>query len=60
MKVRLIRNIATTLLGVGVLVYTMVMMYNGTPWTDLIGYFGLSGLLLRSKDSLIGLKPKDK
>lgn len=58
MKNRLIRNYATTGLGVGILGYCMYMMHNGTEWSDLVGFFGMATLLLRSKDSLIGL-PKE-
>ena len=56
---RLVKNYATTILGAGTLVYCMVMMTYGTAWDDLIGFFGMAGMLLRSKDSLIGL-PKDE
>jgi len=55
---RLIRNYATTILGAGILIYCMVMLGTGTAWGDLVGFFGMSALLLRSKDSLIGL-PKE-
>lgn len=59
MKKRLIKNYATTLLGISLVVYCMVMMSKGTEWTDLLGFFGMAGLLLRSKDSLIGLTKDD-
>ena len=55
---RLIKNYATTILGVGTIIYCMVMMSYGTEWSDLVGFFGMATLLLRSKDSLIGL-PKE-
>ncbi len=57
---RLIKNYATTILGIGTLVYCMVMMSYGTEWSDLIGFFGMAGMLLRSKDSLIGLPKEEK
>ena len=56
---RLVKNYATSVLGVGTLIYCMVMMAYGTEWDSLIGFFGMATLLLRSKDSLIGL-PKDE
>ena len=59
MKKRLISNWVTTILGVGTLIYCMVMMSYGTEWDSLIGFFGMATMLLRSKDSLIGL-PKDE
>lgn len=59
MKKRLITNWITTALGVILIAYCMYMMSNGTEWSELIGFFGMATLLLRSKDSLIGL-PKDE
>ena len=56
---RLVSNWITTILGVLILVYCMVMMAYGTEWESLIGFFGMASLLLRSKDSLIGL-PKEE
>lgn len=55
---RLIKNYATTILGISLVIYCMAMMTFGTEWTDLLGFFGMAGMLLRSKDSLIGL-PKE-
>lgn len=59
MRNRVINNWATTVLAVLIIFYCMYMMYSGTAWQELIGFFGLATLLLRSKDSLIGL-PKDE
>ena len=59
MKKRLISNWITTVLGVILIAYCMYMMSSGTEWSELIGFFGMATLLLRSKDSLIGL-PKDE
>ncbi len=59
MKERVIRNWVTTILGVGLLIYCMIMMSYGTVWQDLVGFFGMATMLLRSKDSLIWL-PKDE
>ena len=56
---RLFKNYATTILGAATLIYCMTMMAFGTEWDSLIGFFGMAGMLLRSKDSLIGL-PKEK
>ena len=60
MKNRVLSNWVTTLLGVGLLIYCMIMMSRGTMWDELIGFFGMATMLLRSKDSLIGLPPKDE
>ena len=59
MKKRLVSNWITTILGVLILGYCMIMLSRGQNWEDLIGFFGMASLLLRSKDSLIGL-PKDE
>ena len=56
---RLIKNYATTVLGIGIIAYCMYMMYKGTEWKELVGFYTTAGLLLRSKDSLLGLAPKD-
>jgi cytochrome b len=58
MKKRLLKNYLTTVLGIGVLVYCVYAHSIGSEWTELVGFFGLATLLLRSKDSLIGL-PKE-
>lgn len=67
MKTRLIRNWATTVLGVAIWVYVgYVIMQAQSAGQDLQGaatamlpYMGLGTLLLRSKDSLIGLAAKE-
>lgn len=48
----------TTLLGLAILGYTIYAHNKGAEWDSLVGFFGMAGLLLRSKDSLIGL-PKE-
>jgi len=58
MKNRLVKNYLTTVLGLGLVVYCAYMMHRGSTVADMAGFFGMAGLLLRSKDSLIGL-PKD-
>ena len=58
MKNRLVKNWLTTVLGLGLVVYCAYMMHRGSAVTDMAGFFGMAGLLLRSKDSLIGL-PKE-
>jgi hypothetical protein len=55
MKNRLVKNYLTTLLGIGLVVYCAYMMHKGSSASDMAGFFGMAGLLLRSKDSLIGL-----
>lgn len=59
MKMRLFKNYITTLLGLAILGYTIYAHNKGAEWDSLAGFFGMAGLLLRSKDSLIGL-PKDE
>lgn len=48
----------TTTLALILLMYSMWMIHRGSSTTDMAGFFGMAALLLRSKDSLIGL-PKD-
>ncbi len=55
---RLMKNWATTILGLLILGYTIYAHSKGAEWSELIGFFGMATLLLRSKDSLIGL-PKE-
>ena len=59
MKKRLFKNWTTTSLGLILLVYCMVMIHKGTSASDMTGFFGMAGMLLRSKDSLIGLPKED-
>ncbi len=59
MKKRLFENWTTTVLGLVLLGYCMVMIYKGSTSTEMAGFFGMAGMLLRSKDSLIGL-PKEE
>lgn len=58
MKNRLVKNWLTTVLGLGLVIYCAYMIHRGSSVTDMAGFFGMAGLLLRSKDSLIGL-PKE-
>ena len=58
MKNRVLRNYATTIFGVLILGYCVYSHNKGAEWSELIGFFGMATLLLRSKDSLIGL-PKE-
>tara|TARA_R110000822_G_scaffold10424_8_gene39556 strand:+ start:256 stop:438 length:183 start_codon:yes stop_codon:yes gene_type:complete len=60
MKKRLLSNYLTTLLGLALVVYCAFMMHKGSSVTDMAGFFGMAGLLLRSKDSLIGLPKEEK
>lgn len=55
---RILRNWMTTILAIVIIFYCMGMMYKGTEWNELLGFWGMALLLLRSKDSLIGL-PKE-
>lgn len=56
---RLINNYTTTFLGLALVIYCMIMVYRGSAWSDMAGFFGMAGLLLRSKDSLIGINRKE-
>jgi hypothetical protein len=60
MKERLLNNLTTTLLGLGILVFCGVLMYQekSTP-SELSGWFGLGLMLLRAKDSILGIDKKD-
>ena len=61
MKERLIKNYVTTIIGFIIMVVCGVMVYQekSTP-TDLSGWLSVSLLFLRSKDSLINIKPDDQ
>lgn len=57
---RLVKNWATTILGVACLVFSGYMMYTEKATSlELAGFFSTGLLLLRSKDSLIGLPAKE-
>jgi uncharacterized membrane protein len=59
MKKRLIENYVTTILGVLILIFCGVMLYQEKQTTkDLSGWLTLGIMFLRSKDSLISL-PKE-
>jgi hypothetical protein len=61
MKNRLLSNYLTTGLAILIIIYCMFMLNKeGTNWQDLTGFFGMAGLLLRSKDSLIGIDREAK
>ena len=59
MKNRIFKNWSTTILGIALISYCAYMMHRGSTAIDMAGFFGMGGLLLRSKDSLIGL-PKEE
>lgn len=67
MKNRLIRNYLTTVMGIAIWAYTAYLLNKGMDTGQSISeassalwpYMGLGTLLLRSKDSLIGL-PKSE
>lgn len=58
MKERLLnKGLVTTILGLGVLIFCGVLMYQGKQTAnDLSGWFAFGLMLLRAKDSLIGLE----
>jgi hypothetical protein len=61
MKKRLIGNWITTLLGLFILGFCLLMIYKGKESAEqLSGWLSLGILFLRSKDSLIGLPPKNE
>ena len=49
----------TTILGLGCIAFCGIMLYTGKASSlELSGFFGLGLALIRSKDSLIGIKEK--
>jgi len=60
MKVRLFANWVTTLIGLGILVFCLLLIYQGKESAEqLSGWLAVGLIFLRSKDSLLGLTPKD-
>jgi hypothetical protein len=61
MKERLLtKGLATTLLGVGVLVFCGILLYQEKQTAgDLSGWFAFGLMLLRAKDSLLFGEPKE-
>jgi hypothetical protein len=58
MKERLFKNIFTTILGVAILLFCLLMIYQGKQTAEqLSGWVAVGLLFLRSKDSLIGIPP---
>jgi hypothetical protein len=61
MNKRLIGNWITTLLGLFILGFCLLMIYKGKQNAEqLSGWLAVGVLFLRSKDSLIGLPPKNE
>ena len=61
MKKRIIGNWITTLLGLFILGFCLLMIYKGKQNAEqLSGWLAVGILFLRSKDSLIGLPPKNE
>lgn len=61
MKARLFSNWVTTLLGVAILLFCLVMIYQQKQSAEeLSGWLAVGILFLRSKDSLIGLPSKEE
>lgn len=59
MKKRIFSNYVTTIFGLLILLFCMVMLYQQKHTTEeLSGWLAVGLLFLRSKDSLIGLPPK--
>jgi len=60
MKARLFAKWVTTLIGLGILVFCLLLIYQGKQSAEqLSGWLAVGLLFLRSKDSLLGLPPKD-
>tara|TARA_B100001287_G_C22686610_1_gene534251 strand:+ start:28024 stop:28206 length:183 start_codon:yes stop_codon:yes gene_type:complete len=60
MKERLIKNYITTIIGILILIFCGLMMYQEKQTTqELSGWLALGIMFLRSKDSLIAL-PKNE
>lgn len=54
-------GLITTILGLGVIVFTGLMIYTGKSSAgELSGWLALGIMFLRSKDSLIGIESKDE
>jgi len=59
MKTRIISNYVTTIIGLLIMAFCIVMIYTEkADSTEMSGWLAVSLLFLRSKDSLIAL-PKD-
>ena len=59
MKTRIVSNYVTTIIGLLIMAFCLVMIYTGKADSkDMSGWLAVSLLFLRSKDSLIAL-PKD-
>lgn len=60
-KDRLFKSgLATTILGVGILIFAAVLMYQQKAGPiELTGWLGIGLLFLRSKDSLIGVSKSE-
>lgn len=53
------KGIVTTVLGIVCITFCGIMLYTGKASSlELSGFFGLGLALIRSKDSLIGIKEK--
>lgn len=61
MKERLLNNLVTTILGLGIIVFCGVLIYQQKQTAgDLSGWFAFGLTLLRAKDSLLGIKNNDE
>jgi len=60
MHTRLIKNYVTTIIGLIILAFCLLLIYTGKANAQDLSGWMLTGLLfLRSKDSLINLPPKE-
>lgn len=60
MKERLLNNLITTILGLGVIIFCGVLMYQQKQTAgDLSGWFAFGLMLLRTKDSLLGINKEE-
>lgn len=54
------KGLITSLLGVSIIIFAGLMIYQGkSSTTEMSGWLATGLLFLRSKDSLIGLPPKN-
>jgi len=52
-------GIVTTIVGLSLIVFSGIMLYTGKATsTETAGFFALGAMMLRSNDSLIGIKEK--
>jgi hypothetical protein len=50
----------TTLIGLGVLIFTMFMLWFGKAnTTEMAGWLAFAGIMFRAKDTILGIEKKE-